>query len=193
MFWFKGGDVINMPELIDVLDENGIKTGRIATRDEVHREGLWHRIAVVVVLDDYNRILLQQRSDNVLTNAGKWDVAAAGHVHAGEDAITTAKRETEEEVGLTITNNDLRFLLTYSGESQYEQNGEMRFDKQHRDCFLLRVPKIKLEDLKLQNSEVQAVKLCTLAEFEDMIAAGVMVNRQPLYDAIIKMMEGKAK
>ena len=53
-----------MPELIDVLDENGVKTGRVVTRKEVHREGLWHQIAVVVVLDDSGRIFLQQRSAN---------------------------------------------------------------------------------------------------------------------------------
>lgn len=27
-------------ELIDVLDENGIKTGKILSRDEIHRKGL---------------------------------------------------------------------------------------------------------------------------------------------------------
>lgn len=72
-----------MPELIDVLDENGTKTGRIATREEVHREGLWHQIAVVVIIDNGGRILLQQRSKNKRTNPEKWDIAAAGHVDAG--------------------------------------------------------------------------------------------------------------
>ena len=27
-------------ELIDVLDENGIKTGKVVTRKEVHKQGL---------------------------------------------------------------------------------------------------------------------------------------------------------
>ena len=29
-----------MEELIDVLDENGVKTGQIVTRSEVHKKGL---------------------------------------------------------------------------------------------------------------------------------------------------------
>lgn len=91
-----------MPEMIDVLDENGIKTGQIVTRDEVHRKGLWHRCIVVAILNDKNEILLQQRSQEKLTNPGKWDVAAAGHVDAGEDALSTVIRETSEEIGVNI-------------------------------------------------------------------------------------------
>ena len=51
-------------ELIDVLNENGIKTGKIASRDEVHQKGLWHRAIVVAIINDKNEILLQQRSAN---------------------------------------------------------------------------------------------------------------------------------
>lgn len=176
-----------MAELIDVLNEDGAKTGRIVTREVVHREGLWHRIAVVVVLDGNNRILLQQRSERKQTNPGKWDVAAAGHVDAGEDALTTAVREMEEEVGITAS--DLEFLLSYAKESQYEWNGENLVDRQLFDCFVLRVPEINIGGLRLQKSEVQAVKLCDVAEFKKMIADGVMVNREPLYARIIKMLE----
>lgn len=86
-----------MPEMIDVLDENGIKTGQIASRDEVHKKGLWHRCIVVAILNDKNEILLQQRSQEKLTHPGKWDLAAAGHVDAGEDALSAAMRETTEE------------------------------------------------------------------------------------------------
>lgn len=89
-----------MPEMIDVLDENGIKTGQIASRDEVHKKGLWHRCIVVAILNDKNEILLQQRSQEKLTHPGKWDLAAAGHMDAGEDALSAAMRETAEEIGI---------------------------------------------------------------------------------------------
>lgn len=100
-----------MPEMIDVLDENGIKTGQIVTRDEVHRKGLWHRCIVVAILNDKNEILLQQRSQEKLTNPGKWDVAAAGHVDAGEDALSTVIRETSEEIGVNIGGGQNRTIL----------------------------------------------------------------------------------
>lgn len=175
-----------MPELIDILDENGVKTGRVATREEVHRDGLWHRIAVVAVLDGESRILLQQRSKNKQTNPGKWDIAAAGHVDAGEDVLTTALRETQEEVGILA--EKLEYVLTYQKESQFEWNGDKLVDRQIFDCFSLCKPEIRVDDLKIQNSEVGAVKLCTLDEFVTMIEAGKMVNRKPFYDELIKMM-----
>lgn len=94
------------PEMIDILDNTGAKTGRVATRDDIHRLGLGHKIAAVAVIDNKNRILLQQRSMNKLTNPGKWDITAAGHVDAGEDTFTTALRETAEEVGLKVGGGD---------------------------------------------------------------------------------------
>lgn len=56
-------------ELIDVLNENGVKTGKIASRDEVHQKGLWHRAIVVAIINEKNEILLQQRSANKEKNA----------------------------------------------------------------------------------------------------------------------------
>ena len=47
-------------EYIDVLDENGVKTGEILSRREIHKRGLWHRAIVVAVINEKNEILLQQ-------------------------------------------------------------------------------------------------------------------------------------
>ena len=41
-------------ELLDVLDENGIKTGEILPREEIHKKGLWHRSIVVAIINDKN-------------------------------------------------------------------------------------------------------------------------------------------
>ncbi len=180
-----------MTELIDVLDENGIKTGRVATRDEVHREGLWHRIILVAILDDQNHILLQQRSDNKPTNPGMWDIATAGHVDAGEDSLTAAVREVVEEIGIKIRPSDLRWLMGCSYSGVRDIHGEQWIIKHIHDGYLLRIPKIDVAELKLQDEEVQAVKLCGLAEFKQMIVDGTMVNRQPFYEELIKIMEAK--
>ncbi len=51
-----------MAELIDVLDENGIKTGEVLSRNEIHQKGLWHRAIVVAIVNKNNQVLLQQRS-----------------------------------------------------------------------------------------------------------------------------------
>lgn len=48
-----------MEELIDVLDENGNKTGEILTRKQVHEQGLWHKIVAVAIIDKDGNILMQ--------------------------------------------------------------------------------------------------------------------------------------
>ena len=70
-------------EYIDILDENGIPTGETATRKEVHEKGLWHRAVLCVIVDNKNRILIQQRSANKEKYPNKWDLSVAGHVSSG--------------------------------------------------------------------------------------------------------------
>ena len=47
-------------EYIDVLDENGVKTGEILSRKEIHQRGLWHRAIVIAIINGNNEVLLQQ-------------------------------------------------------------------------------------------------------------------------------------
>lgn len=49
-----------MEELIDILDENGNKTGKIETRKQVHEKGLWHRIIVVSIIDRNGHLLMHK-------------------------------------------------------------------------------------------------------------------------------------
>jgi len=53
-----------------------------------------------LVINDEGKILLLQRSD-YKGDAGKWDLIG-GSVDFGEDALTSIKREAEEEVALSI-------------------------------------------------------------------------------------------
>ena len=89
-------------ELIDVLDENGIFTGEVLPRDEVHKRGLWHRAIVVAIINEKNEVLLQQRSFNKEKNAGMWDISVAGHISTGQDSLSAAAREINEEVSVLL-------------------------------------------------------------------------------------------
>ncbi len=100
-----------MPEMIDVLDKNGNKTGEVATRDEVHKNGLWHRSIAVAILNEKDEILLQQRSHNKKKNPDMWDISVAGHIDAGESVLVAAMRETAEELG--ISGGGGKFLLSH--------------------------------------------------------------------------------
>ena len=99
-----------MEELIDVLNEDGTKTGKVVTRKEVHEKGLWHRIVVIAIIDKEGHILMQQRAKDKETNPGKWDISTAGHVSAGQTSIEAAIREVKEEIGIALEEKDLEYI-----------------------------------------------------------------------------------
>ena len=113
-------------ELIDVLDENGIKTGEILSRDEIHKKGLWHRSIVVAIINKKNEILLQQRAKNKEKNAGMWDISVAGHITTGQDALSAAAREINEEVSISLGFNvdikSFRYMFSYRTEQKFSND-----------------------------------------------------------------------
>jgi isopentenyldiphosphate isomerase len=85
---------------IQIVDEND-QPLRGGSMDEAHQQGLIHRIVYIFVEDEAGRVLLQKRSPHVVVFQNVWDVSAAGHVDAGEDYLTAAKRELQEELGIS--------------------------------------------------------------------------------------------
>lgn len=174
-------------ELIDVLDENGVKTGEILSRDEIHKRGLWHRAIVVAIVNDKNEILLQQRSDNKEKNAGMWDISVAGHISNGQDALSAAAREINEEVSVSLGYNvdikSFRYMFSYRTQQKYSEDF---IENQFYDFFILRKEGIKIEDIKMQESEVKAIKFVDINELNEMRDKKIIVERQPVYDTLIE-------
>jgi 8-oxo-dGTP pyrophosphatase MutT (NUDIX family) len=104
-----------MEEHFDVCDPAGQPTGETLARSEVHRRGLWHRSAHLW-LTDGGRLLLQKRHPSKETDPGRWDIAVAGHVSAGQTPLEALLREANEELGLTLEEGALTFLGAWSKE-----------------------------------------------------------------------------
>lgn len=172
-----------MEEMIDVLDENGIKTGEVLTRKEVHKKGIWHRVIVVAIIDDKNQVLMQQRSYNKDTNPGKWDVSVAGHISDGQTSIEAAIREVEEEVGIHLCNKDLQYIFTVKSESIPKEN---HIARHFYDFYIAKINKIDIGAITLQESEVENAKLVNKEEFKYMIEHENMVKRDEIYNALLE-------
>ena len=172
-------------ELIDVLDENGIKTGETLPRSEIHKKGLWHRIIVVAIINDKNEILIQQRSDNKDKNPGMWDISVTGHLSAGQDSLSAATREISEEVsvslGYTVEVKDFRFMFSFRKEEYVNEN---HYDRQFYDFFILRQKGLTSENITFQESEVQAIKFVSVSEFNQMREKSIFVDRKEVYDEL---------
>lgn len=86
-------------EWVDIVNEDDevIKT---ASRAEMRAECLRHRATYIVVHDGMGNILVQRRTDTKDFMPGKLDATAGGVVQSGEDILTSARREAEEELGI---------------------------------------------------------------------------------------------
>ena len=49
-------------EYLDILDEQGNKTGKTKLRSEVHHDGDWHKSVHIWILNSKGDVLLQRRS-----------------------------------------------------------------------------------------------------------------------------------
>lgn len=172
-------------ELIDVVDENGNLTGEVATRNEIHTKGLWHKIIVVAVIDENGHILMQQRAKTVETNPLKWDVTSAGHIQAGQTSKDAAIRELSEEVRVKVNEDDLHYLLTYKNKKILENY----LDNQFYDCYLVKQKNIDMNKIKMQESEVEQVKICNLNEVKEMIENEQVVAREKFYTELLKYLK----
>jgi isopentenyldiphosphate isomerase len=90
-----------MEEWFDVVNRSDIVIDR-ASREEVHRNGLLHRSAHLLVFDGSGRVLLQKRSMVKDRFPGRWDSSVSGHVDSGESYDQCIVREAMEEIGIRL-------------------------------------------------------------------------------------------
>jgi isopentenyl-diphosphate delta-isomerase type 1 len=111
----------NPDELFDVVDREDSVIGQ-APRREVHAKNLLHRAVHVIVHDAQGRVFLQRRSPGKDAFPGCWDDSCTGHLDAGEDYVTAARRELGEELGWHDASLPLRHVvkLAASAETGHE-------------------------------------------------------------------------
>lgn len=71
-----------------------------APRSKVHGDNLRHRAIHILIFNENGEIALQKRSRWKDRHPLVWDSSAAGHVAAGEEYDSAARRELKEELGV---------------------------------------------------------------------------------------------
>ena len=154
-------------EQLDVLTEYGDYTGKTATRDECHAKGLWHRACSAFIIDIEGNVLLQLRSKDKKTDPLKWDAPVAGHIDAGEWGRETIARETKEELGVEISDDDIKYYCGTTSERVMPGMVEHHFNE-----YYIITKNIDLNSLTLQPEEVADAKYFSAAEVIEMINSG---------------------
>ena len=87
-------------EQFQTFGEDGSPAG-LAPRSRVHREGLWHCAAHVLLFRSDGRLIVQRRQFDKDVCAGTWDLSVAEHLKPGETYAQGARRGLREELGVT--------------------------------------------------------------------------------------------
>lgn len=140
-------------EMFDVLNEYGEFTGKIASREECHKKGYWHRAVYAFIIDNNGMILLQKRSENKKLWPNMWDVTVGGHVDSGEFGRQALIREVREELGIQISDDDIKYIVGSTSINRQENI----INKHYNECYLI-TKNVDISNITVQKEEVEDVK-----------------------------------
>lgn len=180
-----------MNEFFDILDHHGGFTGKTATRDECHAQGLWHRAVVVFIISpDGQKVLLQKRSGKKKLWPNLWDVAVGGHVEAGEFGYQAAIRETKEELGINLKPQDLIHIGSAISENR---KGEI-INRHFNDYYAVYL-NLDPTTLTLQPDEVSEVKWISLDELKHFVTQDTasITDKPNCWDYYLRYLQAQKK
>ena len=153
-------------EFIDIVDKNGLPTGKITERKIAHTEGIRHRTAHIWIIREYRgriQVLLQKRSVNKDSFPGKYDTSSAGHIQAGDEPQESALRELSEELEIFAAADELVYAGKFPILYKKEFYGKMFHDNEIAFVYIYTEP-VNIKNLTLQKEEVEEVRWFDLEE-----------------------------
>ncbi len=165
-------------EILDVVDENGVPTGKTVERVKAHEKGIRHRTSHVwIVRKKYGelQVLLQKRSDEKDSYPGCYDISSAGHIPAGADFVPSAVRELREELGVDAGLEDLIQCGQRHFEFREYFHGKEFVDNQVSNVYAMILDREENE-FTLQEEEVSAVKWIGFDECIDKVRSNEIPN-----------------
>ncbi|WP_299452570.1 NUDIX domain-containing protein [uncultured Microscilla sp.] len=149
-------------ENLDYFDDNLNYLGT-ASRKEIHEKGLWHKTIHCWILrtDSTNKqsyVVFQQRSAQKEYNPLTLDISAAGHYGAGE-TDKEATREIEEELGIQVQWEKLRFLgILQEANIVQGQHGSIAINREFCYTYFL------ADNRPLSSYRIQEAELATVVQ-----------------------------
>ena len=132
-----------------IIDEEGNPTGKILPREDIHNQNYLHNEVACFVINDNNEVLLEKRSPTKRYSPNKYGLCA-GHVMAFEPLKSALVREIKEEIGITVSEND---LIPF-GEKEYireETNSHITY------FFYIKL-NLDISEFTIQKEELTEVK-----------------------------------
>lgn len=103
------GIILLMGTKLNIVDKDGAILGE-EFRDVIHRDGLLHREVHVWLYTPNKELIFQHRAKDKDTFPDLLDATVGGHVEIGDDWVTTALKELQEETGVHTEEDNLVFI-----------------------------------------------------------------------------------
>lgn len=116
--------------------------------------------------DNEIQVLLQRRAADSKTWPDFFDTSAAGHINFGEAPLTAALRETREELGITISPDDVRLLFVHRQRLHYLPTNIIENEIQ----WVYGYDATGTPHFKLESSEVKSVLWLNMKELAQLEA-----------------------
>lgn len=126
-------------EIWDILDEERQMTGRVQRRGEELAKGDYHLVVHIWMRNSNGEFLLTKRSENKGYPL-MWETTG-GSALSGDDSLTAALREVEEETGIKLSADKGKVLFTHKREEAFI------------DVYLFESVDIPLSDINLLEGE----------------------------------------
>ena len=144
-------------DLVDIYNNKHEKLNYSKGRRELV-DGEYRLSCFVWIINDKDEILVQQRLATAKNCPNMWETASGGAIE-GDDALSGAMRELEEELGVKANKDDMCFIGSFARINDFVE------------VFVLK-SNVSVDELVLQEDEVQAAKWMTIADFEKLIDEG---------------------
>lgn len=179
MDWFCYSNTV-MKEILQAYDETGAPiSGKGYEKLFAQTEGLLHGASHTWIWRRATKTietLVQKRSPEKSTWPDRYDLSAGGHMQLGESPEAAAVREVHEELGLSITIQDIKLFATNRANIVAE-NGLIENEIQ----FLYSLEINGTTSFKLQEEEVASISWVTLSDLRALIEDGSFVPHSSGY------------
>lgn len=126
----------------------------------------------VWIMNSKKELLVQRRNPNKRVHPNVWSTTGGG-VDAGETTLSTAIRECQEELGISLNEDELELLMSYRRSYDFV------------DIYLAKKD-VDIKDVVIQEEEVAEAKWVSIEEFENMIKEKKTSENVELYFSFFK-------
>ena len=165
-------------EIWDVYDSERNLTGRTQRRADPMREGDYHLVVHVWLVNGSGEFLISKRAPNK-GYPNMWE-CTGGSAVSGDDSVAAAIREVKEEIGLDAKPENGRCIFTITGGNDI------------CDVWLFKQD-FDINDVVLQENETTAAKYAAPEEIRRMIKNDEFIGFRYIEDLFEKAVEGEPR